>query len=67
MMIANVLVAQADEAVVTLEPAGLVMMVLSITLIIGLTVFCIAKILGEKRPGEHHHAPLDIDTHDVER
>lgn len=67
MMIATVPVAQADEATVTLEPAGLVVMVLSITLIIGLTVFFNAMILGEKRPGECHHAPLDIDTDDVER
>lgn len=66
MMIAFVLLAQADEATVTLEPAGLVLMVLSITMIIGLAVFCSARILREKRPSEHHHAPLDIDTHDVE-
>jgi hypothetical protein len=42
-------------------------MVLSILLVLGLTVFCLVRILGEKRPAEHHHAPLDIDTHDVNR
>ena len=48
-----------------LTVGGTVIMVLSILLVLGLTVFCLARILGEKRPAEHHHAPLDIDTHDA--
>jgi hypothetical protein len=48
-----------------LTVGGAIIMVLSILLVLGLTVFCLARILGEKRPAEHHHAPLDIDTHDA--
>ena len=55
----------ADEGGLTL--AGGLIMTVSIVLVIGLAVFCLVRILGEKRPAEHHHAPLDIDTHDVDR
>ena len=43
-----------------------VVMVVSITLVLGLCAFCLRHILGEQRPSDHHHAPLDIDTHDTE-
>lgn len=43
---------------------GIVVMVVSIGLVLGLMLFCIARILGQKSPSEYHHAPLDIDTHD---
>ena len=43
-----------------------VIMVFSIALVLGLMIFCIAYILREKSPSEHHHAPLDIDTRDVD-
>lgn len=49
-----------------LTPAGAVIMTASILLVLGLTVFCMARILREPRPEEHHHAPLDIDTHDTD-
>ena len=65
-MLAHVLVGQAGETPVTLEPAGVAVMVLSILLVTGLMGFCISQILREKAPGEHHHAPLDIDTRDGE-
>lgn len=60
------LIAQAAESAVTLEPAGMVVMAVSILLVVGLTLFCVLRILREPTPAEHHHAPLDIDTHDVE-
>ncbi|MEE9296845.1 MAG: hypothetical protein V3W34_18020 [Phycisphaerae bacterium] len=60
------LLAQSAESNVSLEPAGMVVMALSILIVCGLTVFCIVRILGERSPSEHHHVPLDIDTHDAE-
>ena len=49
-----------------LTAAGAVIMTLSILLVLGLAAFCMARILGEKHPEDHHHAPLDIDTHDTD-
>lgn len=49
-----------------LTVAGAVIMTLSILLVLGLAVFCMVRILREKHPEEHHHAPLDIDTHDTD-
>ena len=57
----------AAPAPVTLEPAGIVVMTLSILIVCWMTVFCIARIMRDKSPGEHHHTPLDIDTHDRDR
>lgn len=56
-----------DDATVTLEPGGMVMMTLSILLVCGLTIFCVVRILRDKAPSAHHHVPLDIDTHDAEK
>lgn len=47
-----------------MTPSGILMMALSVTLVLGLAIFCFYRILTEK-PHEHH-APLDIDTHDTE-
>jgi len=49
---------------IKLEPSGAVVMIVSISVVVGLTTFCLYRILREKRPAEHHHAPLDIDTQD---
>ncbi len=49
-----------------LTPAGIVIMTASVLLVLGLMVFCMTRILRETRPEEHHHAPLDIDTHDLD-
>ena len=62
------LLAQAAENHVTLTTTGATIMILSVGLVLALNVFCMARILGERRPKEHHHAPLEIDvTHDAER
>ncbi len=58
------LVAQAETGGLT--PAGTVIMTLSILGVLGLCAFCMNKILREKRPSEHHHAPLEIDTRDTD-
>ena len=47
-----------------LNAGGIVVMSFSIILVLGLMTFCISKILREKSPSTHHHAPLDIDTGD---
>ena len=47
-----------------LTVGGWVVMIGCVTLVCGLMAFCFYRILGEPRPSEHHHAPLDIDTHD---
>lgn len=64
-MFGYALLGQASETAVTLEPAGMVVMVLSILGVTGLMAFCISRILREKAPGTHHHVPLDIDTQDT--
>ena len=49
-----------------LTVGGIIIMVCSISLVLALSGFCMAKILGEQKPTEHHHAPLEIDTHDLD-
>ncbi len=58
--------AQSGAPPVTLEPAGMVVMGLSILIVCGLTLFCILRLVREESPAEHHHVPPDINTHDVE-
>ena len=52
-----------DQSGLTL--GGMIIMVSSILLVLALSTYCMAKILGEKKPTDDHHAPLDIDTHDL--
>ena len=56
---------QAGSDEVQLTGAGAIMMTLSIVLVMGLMVFCLSRILREPHQEEHHHAPLDIDTQDL--
>ena len=49
-----------------LTVGGIIIMACSILMVLALSAFCMAKILGEQKPTEHHHAPLDIDTHDLD-
>lgn len=49
-----------------LTAGGCAVMIGCIALVCGLMAFCFYRILHEARPSEHHHAPLDIDTHDRE-
>ena len=50
----------------SLTTAGGVLMAVSITLVLGLAAFCLIRILRLKKPSEHHHAPLEIDTQDFD-
>ena len=61
------LLAQTESAAEQLTISGAVLMTLSIGMVLALSGYCLWRILSEKRPEEHHHTPLDIDTHDVER
>ena len=47
-----------------LSPGGWVVMLTSVGIVLALTVFCIVRIMRERRPHAHHHAPLEIDTRD---
>ena len=50
-----------------LNAGGWVMLIGCIGLVCTLCSFCFWKILTEQEPSQHHHTPLDIDTHDLER
>ncbi len=55
---------QAGGGQTGLTAAGAIVMIVSVLLVLGLSAFCMLRILTEKHPEEHHHAPLDINTHD---
>ena len=59
-----IILGQTVDAQAGLTTAGAIVMASSILLVIGLSVFCAIQILRDPDPSEHHHAPLDIDTHD---
>lgn len=65
MNVAPAMLAQANNQDVQLTVAGAVIMILCVVLVLGLMLFCMSRILGEQHPEEHHHAPLDINTHDT--
>lgn len=50
----------------TLTTGGWVMMVGCISLVCGLCAFCFYRLMREPRPSDHHHAPLEIDTKDLD-
>ena len=58
--------AQAETTEITLTPGGTLIMVVCIVMVLSLLIFCMTRILRESRPKDHHHAPLEIDTHDTD-
>jgi hypothetical protein len=50
---------------VELTVQGALIMAGCVVLVLGLNIFCMSRILRERHPEEHHHAPLDIDTKDT--
>ena len=66
MSVLATILAQTAGAEDTLTVGGAVIMTLSVVLVVGLNVFCMSRILREQKPSEHHHAPLDVDTHDAD-
>lgn len=49
-----------------MEIDGILMMVVSFALVLGLAAFCIYRVMRESEPSEHVHGPLDIQPDDVE-
>ena len=58
--------AQVNDTSRGLSAVGATIMTLSVLLVLGLCAFCFWRILREAAPSEHHHAPLDIDTRDLD-
>ncbi|MGQ9651333.1 MAG: hypothetical protein ACUVXJ_14585 [Phycisphaerae bacterium] len=46
--------------------AGWMLMTLSCGAVLVLMIFCYRRVLRTPRPEEHLHAPLEIDTRDVD-
>lgn len=44
--------------------AGWIIMIASLTTVMGLVVFCYYRVLSKPSSLDHMHAPLEIDTHD---
>ena len=61
-MTAAALLAQTEA----LNASGWIVMIGCVGLVCGLVVYCYWRVLGEPKPSEHHHAPLDIDTKDTQ-
>ena len=66
MSVLATVLAQTAGAEDALTVGGAVIMTLSVALVVGLNVFCMSRILREQKPSEHHHVPLDADTHDAD-
>jgi hypothetical protein len=64
MALASILAQAADESI-RLTVGGGIIMTGSIILVVGLLIFCMSRILREPHPKEHHHAPLETDTDDL--
>lgn len=59
------LLAERAAAPVGLSLTGGLIMALSVALVLGLNIFCLGRILREKKPAEQHQAPPDIDTREA--
>ncbi len=66
MTMLTTILAQAGADDVTLTVAGGIIMTLSVLLVLGLCTFCFWRIFREPAPSKHHHAPLEIDTRDLD-
>jgi len=58
---ASLILAEAER----LSASGMILMTFCVGLVLGLSGFCMFRLLRERKPSERHHAPLDIDTHDL--
>jgi hypothetical protein len=52
------------EEVARVTLAGWLLMIGSVGFVLGLTAFCFLRVIRSPAPGEHLHAPLDIETKD---
>lgn len=46
--------------------SGWIFMFLSVGFVVGLVTWCFRKVLTKPASTDHMHAPLDIDTHDLD-
>ncbi len=65
-MIAELALLAVADTDVGLTPTGWVMMIGSVGMVLGLCAYCAYRALSEPHAEEHMHAPLDIDTHDLD-
>ena len=56
--------AQTTQPITGLTIGGVVIMTISVGLVLSLSAFCLYRILRAPQPAQHHHAPLETDTHD---
>jgi flagellar biogenesis protein FliO len=49
-----------------MTPLGWTFMFMSIGFVLGLVLFCFYRVLTKPNAANHMHAPLDIDTHDLD-
>jgi hypothetical protein len=49
-----------------MTPAGWIIMILSVGSVTSLLTFCFYRVLRKPSSTDHMHAPLDIDTHDLD-
>jgi len=49
-----------------MTPTGWLFMLCSIGFVVWLTGYCFYRVLKKPASTEHMHAPLDIDTHDLD-
>ena len=49
-----------------MNAGGWTMMILSVGFVLSLTIFCFYRVLRTPKTTEHIHAPLEIDTRDVD-
>jgi len=48
-----------------MTPTGWFFMLCSVGFVVGLTSYCFYRVIRKPKSTEHMHAPLDIDTHDL--
>ena len=49
-----------------MNPAGWIMMIVTCGFVLCLAIFCFYRVLTTSGTQEHLHAPLEIDTRDVD-
>jgi hypothetical protein len=49
-----------------MTPGGWIFMILSCGSVVSLVVWCFYRVLSKPAATKHMHAPLDIDTQDLE-
>ncbi|HCF96605.1 MAG: hypothetical protein PHF14_01270 [Verrucomicrobiota bacterium] len=56
----------ANTDIQGLSVGGWTMMLTSVGVVLGLSMFCLYRMFRGAEPSQHHHAPLEIDTRDLD-